>query len=89
MTVTAVSATDEIKHHHLGVQYKSGKNSSEQHQGEKYSGEQYQNGQNLGGKYQGEARPVGTKLAVGTPGFKHLPMVYIFHKCDLNFNHKA
>jgi hypothetical protein len=39
-----VSATDEIKHHHSGVQHKSGKNSSEQHQGEKYSGEQYQNG---------------------------------------------
>lgn len=44
MMATAVSATDEIKHHHSGAQHKSGKNSSEQHQG---------------GYFQVRARPVG------------------------------
>ena len=84
MTATAVSATDEIKHHHSGVQHKSGKHLSEQHKGEKYSDEQYQNGQNRGGKYPSGARLVGARPAIGTPGLaiSAIPGLYSMRHMD-------
>jgi len=62
MTATAVSAADEIKHHHPSEQHKSKK-----HSGEQYQHGQNQGGQNQGGQFSGELFP-GEQYLNGIPG---------------------